>query len=72
MSLKPITDYGDLFTIEKFMELIKHKTVWDEDGSGYFATEKELSDIVAKPSTLFYGWPMIHTGEFTHIMWYNK
>lgn len=72
LNLKPIPDYGDLFTIDEFMKLIKNKTVWDEDGIGYFATIEGLSDIVARPSTLFYGWPMVHTGEFTHIIWFNK
>ena len=72
MSLGPIPDYGDLFTIEEFMEMARGLGFIDWDGTGYFATKDGLSDIVARPSTLLQGFPMKHTGEFTHIMWFNK
>jgi len=72
MSLKPLPEFGDLYSIEGFMDLVKGRIVTDEDGSAYYATEEGISDIEAKPSVLLNGWPMTHTGEFTSIMWFNK
>ena len=41
----------------------------DYDGSGYYATETDISDVPCVPSEIANGY--IRT-DFTHVMWYNK
>jgi len=73
MSLKPQPDFGDLYTIPEFMDMVQEGVVSDCDGTGYFATSDKLSDISARPSTLRLSRSTEpYTGEFTHIMWFNK
>lgn len=57
--MKPIPDYGDLFLEEEFDPTFC--SPWD--GSGYWATATEMSDLdVFSPRP---DWA-------THVMWFNK
>ena len=70
MLLKPIPDYGDLMTLAEFKENCLNKYITDQDGSADWATATEISDIPAYCSD---AWRMFkHTGEFTHVVWFNK
>ena len=63
------TDYGDLFTLDEFAELCKGGVVANDDGIGYYATDKEMSTYAIKPSEF-------ETGKvdksYTHVIWFNK
>jgi hypothetical protein len=67
--LRPIPDYGYKFTLEEFREAVERGMFIDWDGSGYYATETEMSELRARPSA-------IRVGEierdFTHVVWFNK
>lgn len=67
--LKPLPSYGDLMTITDFKTDCRNKYLTDWDGTGYYATLSGMSDI---PALCVDAWRMTATGEFTHIMWFNK
>ncbi len=58
----------DHMTIEEFKEYVDGGMFIDEDGSGNYATETEVSDIDVYPSDVEYGLRR----DFTHVVWYNK
>lgn len=68
--LTPIPDYGDHMTMEEFAKWCKTGPVFtDYDGFGYYATDKEESDIKVYPSDITSG---NYRKDFTHVVWYNK
>lgn len=67
--MKPQATYGDLMTIENFIENCEGGGFIDYDGSGNYATATEESDISIYPSDIISG---VYRKDFTHIMWYNK
>ena len=58
-----------LMTINEFKSNCRCGTFMDSDGVGYYATDKEVSNIEASPSVFVKG---IIREDFTHICWYNK
>lgn len=68
-NMKPIPSYGDHMTIEEFKENCDDGMFTEYDGSGYYATESEVSNIEALPSRIKNG--IIETG-WTHVVWFNK
>ena len=58
-----------LMTINEFKSNCRYGTFMDSDGVGYYATDKEVSNIEASPSAFVKG---IIREDFTHICWYNK
>lgn len=68
-------DYGDTYTIDKFIELVRTLDIMDYDGMGYLAFEIEGELYECK------GMNVLCTVRFlerkkeegiTHIRWYNK
>lgn len=67
--MKPISAYADLIPLKEFVEAVRTRCFIDYDGNGYYATDKEESDVYAIPSEIFEGqidW------AWTHVAWYNK
>lgn len=65
-----IPDYGDLFTMDEFLEHCKSGLIMNDDGSGYFALEdKWTRDLRVYPNT-FPTTPI--RPLYTHIIWFNK
>lgn len=64
-----IPDYGELFEIDRFVELCKEGSFIDTDGSGYYAYINKMAQLSAVPSRLIYGEP---DRTFTHVVWFNK
>ena len=58
-----------LMTINEFKSNCRCGVFMDSDGVGYYATDKEVSNIEAIPSAFVKG---IIREDFTHICWYNK
>ena len=58
-----------LMTINEFKSNCRYGAFMDSDGVGYYATDKEVSNIEASPSAFVKG---IIREDFTHICWYNK
>ena len=58
-----------LMTINEFKSNCRYGVFMDTDGVGYYATDKEVSDIKASPNAFRYG---IIREDFTHVCWYNK
>ena len=58
-----------LMTINEFKSNCRYGAFMDTDGSGYYATDKEVSNIEASPSAFVKG---IIREDFTHVCWYNK
>ena len=69
--MKPLDDLDRecLMTIGKFRDCCKFCAITGSDGIGYYATDKEVSNIEAIPSAFVNG--QIRT-DFTHVCWYNK
>jgi len=66
--MRPI-DGGDLMTVQEFMECCKSNSLTDDDGDGYYSTDKEVSDVVADCSSVANG---VIDKRFTHVVWFNK
>ena len=69
--MSPFSDLDKkcLMTIDKFKAYCEFGAIMDSDGFGYYATDKEVSNIEASPSAFEKG---IIRPDFTHICWYNK
>ena len=69
-TLKPIGDRnrGSHMTLDEF-KAYAGSFFSDYDGSGYYATETDVSNIPCVPSEICDGYIR---GDFTHVMWYNK
>jgi hypothetical protein len=69
VELKPLSEYGELFTKEEFLQAIDDGLFVSDDGSGYYAFKDSQSNIEIII-------PMLHCGffdnRFTHVMWFNK
>jgi hypothetical protein len=64
----PDREIGDLFTVERFKELVKAGDFIDYDGHGRPVVDGKLvRDIIISPSGLH----RIPKGT-THIRWYNR
>lgn len=60
---------GDLYTLEKFISMVRSGGFIDDDGWGYYATETTKSDINIYPSDISEN---IYRTDFTHIIWFNR
>ena len=58
-----------LMTINEFKSNCRYGAFMDSDGVGYYATDKEVSNIEASPSAFVKG---IIREDFTHVCWYNS
>ena len=67
--MRPIPDYGDVFTLEGFIHMCKNYSFIDYDGTGYYGNDKEYSNKYAKPSDIVAG---KIDKNYTHVIWFNK
>jgi hypothetical protein len=71
LKTEPLPTYGNLYTLEEFMENCRNGGFIDYDGFGNFATAKEMYNKEVYPSDVlkknFKPQP-----EFTHVMWFNR
>lgn len=65
MNMQPHDDFGDVFTFEEFKACVDCGAFISDDGSGYYATELEHSDISVWSDAPVPEWA-------THVAWYNK
>ncbi len=66
---KKFPNYGDLFTVQEFYEMVECGGIIDSDGSGELSNGTQVA----------WGWhpvkvlaSAIYSNSVTHIMWYNK
>lgn len=67
--LEPLSDYGDLMSVTRFIKMCEAGMFMNSDGSGYYSFKDEESDMPAYPSEVKQG---DVNKMFTHVMWYNK
>ena len=69
--MRPLNDLDSkcLMTINEFKSHCIYGVFMDSDGVGYYATDKEVSNIEVYPSAFVKG---IIREDFTHVCWYNK
>lgn len=65
----PIPEYGDLFTIEEFRRMCLNGDIIDDDGSGNYATDTQMSEELAVPSDICCD---IINRKYTHVVWFNR
>lgn len=58
-----------LMTINEFKSHCEFGSIMGSDGFGYYATDKEVSNIEVSPSAFIRG---IIRPDFTHVCWYNS
>ena len=61
--------WGDLMTMEEFIDHVNSGCLINYDGYGNLATADEFSNIEIWPSHIKRG-QLIH--GFTHVLWYNR
>lgn len=62
-------DYGDIMTLEEFIDSCNCGGFCNYDGSGYYALETSCSDITIYPSDITNN---KYRKDFTHVIWFNK
>lgn len=62
-------DLGCRITLKEFIDWCNRGYTCDSDGTGYYGTETQVTDIYANPSHFYNKW---NRTDFTHIYWYNK
>lgn len=67
--MKPHDEWGDLMTMEEFIETCKSGSFIDHDGHGLLATETHRSGNYIYPSQVLSG---DYDKSFTHVVWYNR
>ena len=70
ITFKPIPDYGDLMTIEAFLEHLKKGFFMDYDGTGRYAFKDKQSDYMFDIND--YKYFKEYDKRFTHVMWFNR
>ena len=68
-------NYGDTYTIDKFIELVKDASIIDYDGIGYAAFEIEGHLYEFKEMEIYCDVDWLEAKKemgITHIRWYNK
>jgi hypothetical protein len=70
LTMSPFGKYDDhIFTLSEFIHDVKEGYFIDYDGYGYYATDKEKSNKMIRPSHIKKG-KVDHS--FTHVVWYNR
>ena len=64
-----IPSYGDLMTLNKFVDCCKCGGFCNSDGFGNYAMKDKVSDIEVYPSDIVAG---VYRDDFTHVVWYNR
>lgn len=67
----PAPEHVDLMPLDEFAALCNMGAFIDYDGTGYYATETEESNVLAKPSYVCDP-NTTHPEWATHVAWYNK
>lgn len=62
---KPLPNYGDLITVEKFLSSVQTGSLISYDGYGHWATK----DMMDSDTDV---WNDEHPPWATHVMWFNK
>lgn len=66
-----IPDYGDLMTIEEWIECVESGGFIDYDGHGNYSNGEKVSDHIVHPSDVA-AEQIIKRDDFTHVVWYNR
>ncbi|MCK5307412.1 MAG: hypothetical protein KAJ73_02270 [Zetaproteobacteria bacterium] len=67
----PVSNYGDVMTLEQFQLCVKNGGFIDWDGTGYYMTDKETeTQVPCRPSDIAVG--ISFPSLFTHVAWFNK
>lgn len=69
LTFHPIPGYGDLISMQEFEDACNCGCFIDYDGSGYYATANQESNLPIKPSHVKSG---IHLTKFSYVVWYNR
>jgi hypothetical protein len=72
ISFEPIPDYGDLMTIQEWIDSVDCGCFIDDDGTGNLAYKDKMSNIEVYPSMVKDGEFNKIKNDFTHIVWFNK
>lgn len=67
--MEPIPAYGKHITLEMFINWCKLGMVIDDDGSGNYATDTQMSEELAVPSDICCD---IINRKYTHVVWFNR
>lgn len=74
--LEPLANYGNLYSIEDFRQMVECGGIVNDDGFGYYATQKGQSNIVANlwfiESNQQLPFILGTEDQFTHVIWFNK
>jgi hypothetical protein len=64
-TFQDLWDFGDLMTVEEFIETVKYGGFIPDDGDGLWATKDKQSDISVWDTKKVPKWA-------THVIWFNK
>lgn len=64
-----VNNYGDIFTLDDFIDCVDNFSICDYDGSGYFINDDGERVGAIKCDVK---WLEKHSGDCKYIVWYNK
>lgn len=68
-NLSKIPKDVDLMNLSDFIELCKNESLTNDDGSGFYATSDNISDIEIYPMDVH---AQMIRSDFDKVVWYNK
>lgn len=67
--LRPIPEGADVFTLQNFVAACLCRAFVNDDGSGYYGTEEEMSRLAAVPSRIT---QYDIDDRWSHVIWFDK
>lgn len=66
---REIPEYGDLMTMQDFVECVECGGFIDDDGSGNYSDGRHMTDIGIEPSDVS---ALEHDTSWSHVVWFNR
>lgn len=74
MKMEPLPKFGeaDHMTIADFVMGVRTGLLTEDDGTGYYATMTEMSDVQVLAAITSLAILSLRDPRFTHVVWFNK
>lgn len=67
--MRPLPDYGEHMKLDDWIDACRRGYFVNDDGTGNYATETEMSDETALPLEAYLG---LANSAWSHVIWFNR